>query len=167
MNIFQMMCSQPYANTNKLIKRRYQDSGTPYYTGTEVITDTVYSICPGTVISASRSANNTWNCSIQVNNNQVVRYLNLKECNVTNGDIVRVSTLMGTTYGTFKFEYCDSNVSNWPVRIETDVFYKHNPESLLSDVKLMVITDEAADTDEDSHISDTVVEYHTGNRGED
>ena len=149
-----IMLNKDIQDWNQYILQYYNDTLPPYVSGIEIKATEIYSICPGKVIAKSWSFSSKWSVTVLVNSNQIIRYINLHESDVTEGQQLGFRTFIGIANKFVRFEYCTpiQNESKWPVRIKSLTMYKHNPLGLLSgDIKLQVIVDnvQEAKGDED------------------
>lgn len=119
----------------------YNDDEQPYTTGIKISASNVYSVCPGRVISVRWSFESKWTVTVLVNSNQIVRYCNLQDGKVREGQMIDFRTYIGEASSFVRFEYCTSDKGNsmWPVRIKSLTMYKQDPLGLLTgDIKLSV-----------------------------
>lgn len=102
--------------------------------GCFIKTQTVNSICNGTVVSVERDAiTNTWCVTVWVNSQQWVRYCYLSSVKVITGTTISMNDSIGYAYkNLMKFEYCTSAKSKFPVRVSNQQLYKHDPTPILS-----------------------------------
>lgn len=142
----------------------------PYNTGMNIKGNNVYSICPGTVLYVGKDLNNIYTVNVSVNMNQIIRYCNLKSVDVTSGDVIDMNDPIGVAHKYVHFEYCTSEKSNWPVRINNIQYYKHNPEGLLDGSTKLKVFDELHFPSSDYYIEVALDEYQSeefsDNRGE-
>lgn len=77
----------------------------------------------GTVVVANLS-NMKYCVGIQTGSNVCILYKNLDKLDVKLGQTVSSNNLIGYTYYKCIIEYATSKVSNWPVRIGQNLWYK-------------------------------------------
>lgn len=131
----------------KYIKKGWQDTK-PYMTGYLMSADNVHSICSGIVLDVGID-NKTKLYSVTVEYEYLtwVRYCLLQTCDVKFGEKVSIGTKLGKAYkGTMRFEYCNNNISDFPVRLDGRCLYKQDPLVILEgDLELPDKTDEVTD----------------------
>lgn len=118
--------SNVIATTNKCINV-WSDSK-PYHTGIDVITDGVYSLSTGVVITVGY--NDTYSVVVQYNASICFRYDNLKSCDSKIGDYIQAGSRLGIADKFVHFEYLTKAISKWSVRVHSGIWYKTNPEQL-------------------------------------
>lgn len=134
--------SDPY----KYIRQGWQDTR-PYMTGCLLNVNTAYSVCMGTVIDVGTDdKNDLYSVTIEYEYLTWIRYCLLDSCSVKLGDKVTEGTEIGSPHkAILRFEYCNNEISDFPVRIGDRCLYKQDPMVVLSgDLEL---PDNTEDTD--------------------
>lgn len=113
------------------------DTSNPLYkkynsfnTGICINGDGVYSYTTGTVIAVGHD-DDGYAVSIQYDAFTCLRYTHLLTTTVSAGDQVQSNSFIGYADKFVRFEYATTAVSNWPVRIGTQTYYKHDPADML------------------------------------
>ena len=157
------------SSTSNSILAHYNDVKPPYITGIRISGDSIFSICPGKVVDVEEDRNK-YVVSMLVNSKQMIRYANLRYCDVSSGQDVDFNTYIGKCNKYVQLEYCttDKLDSIWPVRVKDISMFKHDPEGLLTgDVKLNIIVDTALSDDVDIYYNNAAMKDElTNNRGE-
>lgn len=124
--------------TNQVINQGWHGSQ-PFMTGCLINTQDAYSVCSGLVIDIGiDDKNNLYSVTVEYNSVLWVRYCLLSKCYVAIGDNVTLGTKIGTTFKRLlRFEYCNKDVSDFPVRINTKQLYKHDPTPILFGQELL------------------------------
>lgn len=125
-------------NPSQVINQGWHGSQ-PFMTGCLVNTKTACSICSGLVIDVGvDDKNNLYSVTVEYNSVLWVRYCLLSKCLIALGDKVSLGTKIGITYkNLLRFEYCNKDVSDFPVRIGTRQLYKHDPAPVLFGQELL------------------------------
>ena len=120
------------SSPNTVINQGWHGSQ-PFVTGCLINTTNVFSICSGLVIDiGTDDKNNLYSVTVEYNSVLWVRYCLLKSCSVVIGNRVSLNTKIGVTYkNLLRFEYCNKDNSDFPVRIGTKQLYKHDPAPVL------------------------------------
>lgn len=105
----------------------------PFMTGCLVHTDNAYSICAGKVIDiGSDDKNDLYSVTVEYDYVTWVRYCLLQDYHVSVGDTIIANTLIGTPFKkSLRFEYCNANVTDFPVRLLHRQLYKHDPTPII------------------------------------
>ena len=104
-----------------------------YTTGCLIKTKNVYNICKGLVWAIEKDPRDSnWVVTIQTAPNTLIRYAKLSSVDVSIGDRLNISDSIGLAYkGIMRLEYCNSNKSQFPVRILNRQLYKHDPSPII------------------------------------
>lgn len=166
-----VLLNRPVKDHTEHILRYYSNAKPPYVSGLEIKASNVYSISPGTVIAVGLKSSK-YEVTVLVNDNQIVRYTNLKSINVVEGQNITFSSLVGVADKFVRFEYCTTNkgTGSWPVRIKSLTMYKQDPIGLVTgDIQLTVVVDNVREASGDEEMIPldkyTLAEF-TGSRGE-
>ena len=102
-------------------------------TGCLIRTTLVHSICNGKVLAVELDPkNNTWTVTVEFTSNKWVRYCRLGEVEVSIGQQLKPKDLIGVAYkGLMRLEYCNSEKSQFPVRVLNRQLYKHDPTPII------------------------------------
>ena len=106
----------------------------PYVTGYDIVcSKDVYNVAYGKVVFIGHTENNGRNVTVKCNNNEILRYSNLKDVSINEGDTLRVGDRIGTPNRYVHFEYATSwkGDSIFPVRVNEMKYFKQNPEDIL------------------------------------
>ena len=107
------------------------------YTATISGVNKVYSLFPGTVLFLG-FYKGVGTLSVAVSNHEIVRYLNLTEIQEWSNSKVETGTYLGTANSRtgLQIEYCTQwkGESKYPVRINTDLYFKQNPIDILNGI---------------------------------
>ena len=112
----------------------------PFMTGCLINTVNVFSVCAGLVIDIGvDDKNNLYSVTVEYNSALWVRYCLLKSCNVAVGDRISVGQKVGITHSRLlRFEYCNKDISDFPVRVSNNQLYKHDPTPILFGQELLL-----------------------------
>ena len=118
----------PWIGSDK--HKLYKEHG--FHTGIDLYAYGVYSLCNGVVTSVGNDGKH-YAVTVQYNAFASLRYLHLKEPSVDAGQIVQQGFSIGTADKYVHFEYVtrEKGDSNWPVRIGTETYYKHDPLDMI------------------------------------
>lgn len=129
--ILSTLLNRTIDNPRDVIIQSWKGSA-PYVTGCLIKGDNIYSICNGQVLSISQDLNSTWCVTIQYNSQFWIRYCALESYDVNAGEYVYTHDLIGKGHdNTTRLEYCNSQVSNFPVREIGIEIYKHDPTPII------------------------------------
>ena len=118
------------------------------HSGVDITAKSVYSICQGVVLFVGQTSDDLKEVTVQYDANRIVRYCHLSDVYVHSGDTVERSELIGYADTFVRFEYATivQGTSCWTVHINSQTYYKHNPEAyafgtqVLPDVPIQSIT---------------------------
>lgn len=93
----------------------------------------VNSITTGTVLAVEKDPDtSSWIVTIEFDSSIWIRYCYLSATSCIVGKSVLPGTFIGNSYkGKIKLEYCTSEKSKFPVRIDSKQLYKHDPTFLI------------------------------------
>lgn len=103
----------------------------PYHTSVSVCTHDVYSICDGVVVEIL-TANNGYIVTIQYTVEKSFRYCRLNNIHIYLGQLVTEGSLIGECADYVDFEYITTQKSLWPVRVNSETYYKQDPTNYLT-----------------------------------
>ena len=105
------------------------------FTATFSDVNEVYSILPGRVLYIG-VYKDMGTVSVMVSAYEMIRYLNIHDIKVINGESINERTHIGTAYKNTKFqlEYCSTwqGTSIYPVRLQNVTLFKQNPMPILN-----------------------------------
>lgn len=119
--------------TNTLIKARWS-TRPPINTSINVATQYVYNIVDGYSLQIEENivaAGTRYIVNMKISNDLIIRYLNLKELYIPSRYAIPEKFRIGKADGVVGIEYCTRVISNYPVRIGTFTYYKHDPTAFL------------------------------------
>lgn len=102
----------------------------PYHTSIDIVGDKIYSITSGRVIQITHSDNIYW-INIQLSKEELIRFGNIIDPKVYVNSTVAVKDFIGIAYKFVKFEYCNLEISKFPVRVLDLTYYKQDPFLIL------------------------------------
>lgn len=125
----------------KILKKYCVDKSDPLYkqykgynTSINLETTKVYSMCYGLVVHVSGDAKYGYEVGVRVNQNQAIKYGNLKSINVKMHNVVDVSQQLGEANRYVSIEYLTTNIKNsYPYRIGSVQMYKDDPMKILDE----------------------------------
>lgn len=106
----------------------------PYVTGYDIECDRVNNVAYGQIVYIGYDKNSsTYDVNVKCNNDEVLRYCNLKKLNVQTAEYIDAGTLIGHAKDYLHFEYCTLWATNkiFPVRVNQYCYYKQDPSSIL------------------------------------
>lgn len=101
------------------------------FTGVEIRTIDVFSICTGRVIEILNNSG-IYIVTVQFSSKLCFRYCNLKSVVYSTNSIVRKGSLIGKAHDTVKVECITTSESIWPVRVGSLTYYKEDPMKYIS-----------------------------------
>lgn len=103
------------------------------FAGCFIKTDKVYNLCKSVVLASEKDPyDNTYTVTTEVNSQCWLRYCGLKESVVIPGLHLNEKDEIGSSKdGLFRFEYCTSTESQFPVRLLSRQLYKHDPTPVI------------------------------------
>lgn len=118
----------PWIGNNK--HELYKEYG--FHSGIDLYADIVYSLSSGVVTNVG-SDDKYYAVTVQYNAFASLRYLHLESIFVKSGQIVQQGFSIGIADKYVHFEYVtkEKRDSNWPVRIGTETYYKHDPLDMI------------------------------------
>lgn len=119
-----------------------------YHTGLDILATEVYSMHSGTVIQVGKDENDTYAVTLQYSGSIITRYKNLKTVYVKAGDYLYEGGFIGTSEESVHFEYATRDEGTYLVRIDTETYYKHNPEVLFNGTVTLKSTEITEDTED-------------------
>lgn len=116
-----------------------------FHTGLDIEANEIYSWESGVVTQIGQSENNLYSVTVQYSGQISLRYMHLKSVYVNTSDVLFAGSFIGIADKHVHFELLinDPNSSNWPVRIGTITYYKHDPEDLFTGKILLNANDNA------------------------
>lgn len=103
-----------------------------YHPGVDLKCDKVYSQFPGQVAYVGQDLGN-YCVAVMYNVSNYFMYKHLKSVNVSEGDRVDTSQLLGVANKYVHVDYLTLVTSKWPVRIYNSTYYKHDPTTILTE----------------------------------
>ena len=128
------MISTLTKSSSSKIKQSYNVTKEPYSTGIDVICDKVYNVAYGQVVYIGYDKNNqTYEINIKCNNDEILRYGNIKKLSVSTAEYVDEGTQLGITKDYVHFEYATrwSSTQQFPVRVNKFLYFKQDPSDIL------------------------------------
>lgn len=115
-------------NTSSPLYREYKG----FNTSVNLTASVVYTMYAGTVVMISGDVKSTYDVVVGMNQNQAIRYRNLKSISVKLNQHVDISDTIGIARTFVKIEYLTTNVKNqFPFRLNDIVMYKADPMKIL------------------------------------
>lgn len=127
-----ILTGQEYIELKNVLNQGYSGSSS-FNAGCWIKTHEVNSICEGTVIDIGQDPKTArWSVTVEVTSQRWVRYCCLSSVKVKLGYPVSSGTQIGYSYkGLMRFEYCNSDINPFPVRVSMRQLYKHDPTPIL------------------------------------
>lgn len=101
--------------------------------GCFIKTQFVNSISEGVVLATEKDPKtNTWTVTVEIDTEHWIRYCNLSATTSISGRNISQGSFIGYPYkGLMRLEYCNSDKSQFPVRINNRQLYKQDPTPVI------------------------------------
>ena len=101
-----------------------------FNTGIDVYGKDVYSYASGVVIAVGKD-DKYYAVTVQYDAYSCIRYTHLESVSLSAGDAIQQGFYIGRAHEYLHFEYATKSVSDWPVRIGSETYYKQNPDLMV------------------------------------
>ncbi len=145
------------ASTDSPLYRQYKG----FNTSVNLTASDVYNMYSGTVSMISGDKKSGMDVVVLINNNQAIRYRNLKTVSVKLNDSVDISQKIGEAKTAVRVEYLSTYAKNqFPFRMNNTVMYKDDPMKIL-DIETTAVA-ESGPLYSESGLMDVMQEYDGG-----
>lgn len=116
---------------SSIILHRYEETTPPYHTSIDISATGLYNLYQGVVCFIGNESGNTQFVCVKLSGAYILKYGHLESvstglnCRIRPGEVVGVCKKFGT------FEFLTPSKSKFPIYVNSDKYYKHDPTDIL------------------------------------